>query len=283
MIAIAIGAISLLPTPVYPQYFAYCFPFLIVATVCLVHDLVAELESPSAGLLGAGGCVSLMVIYLIAPVNDLHRYLVTGEGIPGLERAKDKEDWRVQRILEVSRAIDGMARPGETVISLWPGYLFQTHTVPLRCLESDFSLPVAAKVSPEHRRVYHALTAAELDEEIANHRTQLVVLGNENRLMNEVAKPSVELLYSRVGTSWWSRSGIRRFIGTVRLTAAELDDGIANHRTQLVVLGNHDRLMYQIARGSLASTLQANGCKLVHSIGDTTIHVCWSGTDYSAG
>ena len=107
-----------------PQYFAYCFPFLIVATVCLVHDLLAELESRSARLIGAGGTVALLAIYLVAPVNDFHRYLVTGEGIPGLERVKDKEDWRVQRILEVSRAIDGMTSPGETVISLWPGFLF---------------------------------------------------------------------------------------------------------------------------------------------------------------
>ncbi len=191
LIAIAIGVISLLPTPVYPQYFAYCFPFLIVATVCLVHDLLAELESRSARLIGAVGTIALLVIYLIAPVNDFHRYLVTGEGIPGLERVKDKEDWRVERILEVSRAINGLTRPGETVISLWPGYLFQTHTVPLPSMESDFSLPVAARVSPERRRPYHLLTAAELDDAIANHRTRIVVLGNENRLMQEDAKDSV--------------------------------------------------------------------------------------------
>ena len=58
-------------------------------------------------------------------------------------------------------------------------------------MESDFSLPVAAKVSPERRRSYHLLRAAELDDEIANHRARLVVLGNENRLMQEDAKHSV--------------------------------------------------------------------------------------------
>jgi len=191
LMTVAIGLISLLPTPVYPQYFVYCFPFLIVTTVCLLHDLCAEIQSASGRLLAAVGCVVLLGIYLIAPVSDFRHYLITGEGVPGLERARDKQDWRVQRILEVSRAIDGLTRPGDTVISLWPGYLFSTHTVPLPCLESDFSLPVAAKVSPEHRRLYHAFTAAELDEEIANHRTQLVILGNENRLMHEIAKPSV--------------------------------------------------------------------------------------------
>jgi len=190
-VSTAIGVISLLPTPVYPQYFAYCFPFLIVATVCLVHDLLSELESRPSKLLATGGCVALLAIYLLAPVNDFHRYMVTGEGIPGLERAKDKEDWRVQRIVEVSHAIDGLTRPGETVISLWPGYLFQTHTVPLPSMESDFSLPVAAKVSPERRLRYHLLTTEELDEQIARHRTRLVVLGNENRLMQEDAKDSV--------------------------------------------------------------------------------------------
>ena len=214
VIAIAIGVISLLPTPVYPQYFAYCFPFLVVATVCLLHDLLAELESASGRLLAAGGCVALLLVYLLAPVNDFRRYLITGEGVPGLERANDKQDWRVDRILEVSRAIDRLTRPGDTVISLWPGYLFQTHAVPLPSLESDFSLPIAAKVSPELRRRYHLLTVAELDDEIASHRTQLVVLGNENRLMQEVAKDSV------------------------------------------------------------ANTLRSNGYKMVQSVGDTEIYEC---------
>ena len=110
-------------------------------------------------------------------MNDFRRYLITGEGVPGLERVNDKQDWRVERILEVSRAIDQLALPGDTVISLWPGYLFQTHTVPLPRLESDFSLPIAAKVRPELRRRYHVLTVAELDDEIANHRTQTGCFG----------------------------------------------------------------------------------------------------------
>jgi Dolichyl-phosphate-mannose-protein mannosyltransferase len=217
-LAVAIAVISLLPTPVYPQYFAYCFPFLVVATVCLLHDLLAELESASGKRLAAGGCLILLAIYLVAPVNDFRRYLITGEGVPGLERVKDKEDWRVERILEVSRAIDQLSRPGDSVISLWPGYLFQTHTLPLPRLESDFSLPIAAKVPPELRRRYHVLTIAELDDEIANHRTQLVVLGNENRVMQEAAKDSV------------------------------------------------------------ANTLQSNGYKPIKSIGDTTIYMCCSRT-----
>ena len=58
--AVAIAVISLLPTPVYPQYFAYCFPFLVVATVCLVHDLLAELDSvfsqAAGGWLVASSC-----------------------------------------------------------------------------------------------------------------------------------------------------------------------------------------------------------------------------------
>ena len=85
-------------------------------------------------------------------------------------------------------------------------------------LESDFSLPIAAKVSPELRDRYHILTAAQLDQEIASHRTQIVVLGNENRVMQESAKAFV------------------------------------------------------------ASTLQSSGYKLVQSIGDTEIYECCRST-----
>lgn len=153
--ALAVGLISLLPTPVWPQYLCLCMPFLLVSAVCAASDLLAGLESKRARLIAAAACVSLLGIYVASSVNDFRRFLFTGDGIPGVEVALDKGDWRAQRVMEVSQAIDQIASPGEEVASFWPGDIFQTHTNPFPGFENDFATPLADKLSLQQRARYH--------------------------------------------------------------------------------------------------------------------------------
>jgi Dolichyl-phosphate-mannose-protein mannosyltransferase len=192
LMAIAIGFISLLPTPVYPQYFSYCIPFLVVSAVCVVNDLLTELPSSRERLVAVAACVFLLGVYLAASANDFRRYLITGDGVPGLERAKDKGDWKLQRVKEVSQAIDQLTNPGELVTSFWPGYVFQTKTNPLPGLENDFGLPISKSLNREQRVRYHILSPAEVEADFAAHRTRVVVLGNENRVMEQTMGGSAE-------------------------------------------------------------------------------------------
>ena len=182
-IALVVGLVSLLPTPVYPGYFSLCIPFLLVSTVCVASDLFSSLASSRRNRLGGrAGAVTLLAIYLGAAIPDFRKYLVTGEGIASVGKARDKGDWRLERILEVSRAIDGITSPGEVVASFWPGYLFQTHAVPWPGLENDFVLLVAEKMTPQQREQYHVMSLAEIENGLAARVPRVVVLGNQNSL-----------------------------------------------------------------------------------------------------
>ena len=178
-IAVVLGIVSLLPTPVHPQYFCLCIPFLLVAAVCVVSDLVAELESRRAKLVAAFACASLVAIYLAASVSDFRKYLVTGEDVPGVNLSVHRSDWSLQSILEVSQAIDEVARPGETVASFWPGYIVQTKANPVPGLEADYGLLISDKLTPEQRTKYHVLSAADIEADLAANRPRVVVLRNE--------------------------------------------------------------------------------------------------------
>jgi 4-amino-4-deoxy-L-arabinose transferase-like glycosyltransferase len=181
-IALAVGLVSLLPTPIYPGYFSLCIPFLLVTAVCIGSDLFCYLVSGGRRLLCISGWVVLMAIYLGAAIPDLRKYLLTGEGIASVGRAHDKGDWRLGRIVEVSQAIDEIANPGEAVASFWPGYIFQTHAVPWQGLENDFVLPIADKMTAEQRERYHVLSLREIQKSLSGHTPRIVVLGNQNRL-----------------------------------------------------------------------------------------------------
>ena len=162
-IAVLLGMVCLLPTPAYPQYFSLCVPFLIVSAVCAASELFTNLESKRHRLVAVAAGVALLGIYLGAPINDFRKYMVTGDGIAGVGAARDKGDWRLQRVIEVSEAIDQIASPGETVASFWPGYVFQTKTIPFPGFENDFGSTVSQKLSSGQRARYHILAPAEVE------------------------------------------------------------------------------------------------------------------------
>jgi 4-amino-4-deoxy-L-arabinose transferase-like glycosyltransferase len=181
-IAVIVAVISLLPTPAQQQRLCLCVPFLVVSAVCVVNGLFVTLESRRQRLLAAAACVCLLGIYLAGSANDLRKYLITGDGIPGVRWAHDKDDWRLRRVLEVSQAIDRVASPGEMVASFWSGYIFQTKAVPSLGFEADYGLAIAEKLTLQQRALYHVLSPAEVESNFAAHVPRIVVLGNQHPL-----------------------------------------------------------------------------------------------------
>ena len=178
-IALALGALSLLPTPAYLPYFCLAVPFLVVSAVCVVNDLLVSLELRRHRQFAAIACVVLLGTYLGASVGEFRRYLMTGEGIPGVRWARDKGDWRLQRILAVSEVIDGVAQPGEMVASFWPGDIFQTSAVPFPGFENPFALAISEKLSSQQRATHHILSPADIENDFAAHSPRIVVLRDQ--------------------------------------------------------------------------------------------------------
>jgi xanthosine utilization system XapX-like protein len=184
-IAFVLCIISLGPTPTVSQYFCLCVPFFAVCAVCAANNLCVTLKSRRERLAAAVAFVGLLSIYLGASAYDFRKYLITGDGIAGVSWARDKDDWRLQRVRQVSRAIDQMVSPGETVASFWPGYIFQTKATPFPGFENDYGLPVSENLTSEQRSRYHILSLADIESNFAAHTPRIVVLGNQNHLMEE--------------------------------------------------------------------------------------------------
>ena len=189
-VAIAVALVSLLPTPAWPQYFCLCIPFLLVSAVCVANDFVVDLDSKRASIVSLCGYTLLLFIYVAAAVPDFHRYLVTGEGVPGVRSASQPQDLTLERVREVSRAIDEIAAPGETVASSWSGYIFQTSTNPMPGLEGDYALSISEKLTPGQRARYHVVSPPEIEAGFAAHRPRVAV---------------VRELSSRKGGAEWQR------------------------------------------------------------------------------
>jgi hypothetical protein len=189
-IAVVLALISLLPTPVLPQYFCLCIPFLLVSAICVVHDFIASLASNRERRLAIAGCILLACVYLGISISDFRKYLVTGDGIPTVRRATDINDWKLRRVVEISNAIDQVAKPGEVVASFWQGYMFQTKALPFPGLETDCGMPIADKLTPEQAAKYHILPWQEMQADLAAHVPRVVVLeGRQNDSSSLVPHP----------------------------------------------------------------------------------------------
>ena len=179
LITASLALICLLPTPAYVQYFCLCVPFLIVLAVCSANDVFGRLTTRREKMVAGVACVFLLAIYLAAGANDLRRYLGTGEAVPGVKAASDKGDWKLSRVIEVSRAVDQISSPGEQVASFWPGDIFQTQATPVSGFENPFGLPISGKLTAQQRTQYHLLSPDEINSDFARHLPRVVVLRNQ--------------------------------------------------------------------------------------------------------
>jgi hypothetical protein len=167
--------ISVLPTPAYQQYYCLAVPFLIVGAVCFAWDL----SRSRAGLLA-------LVFVLTGNLSLLHlnlpRYTSTGVGVMGVLFPEKAIDWRLASVREVSRELDRQATPGQSVLSFWPGYVFESHTAPFPGAESHVGLSIADKLTAAQLAQYRILSKAGIEAGLILHNPCVVVLGNQQSM-----------------------------------------------------------------------------------------------------
>jgi hypothetical protein len=175
-----LSLISLFPTPTYVQYFCAAMPLLITATVCSASDLLDFLKVGQARKMVTSFLLACLGIFISLSVGDVRRYLVTGDGVIGLLGAQDAINWRISTVSAISRAIDEITSPGESVMSFWPGYVFESKASPLSGLENNFGLFVSPALSPRHLSEYHIVSHEEINAELSAREPRVVVLGNQD-------------------------------------------------------------------------------------------------------
>ena len=179
LLALFLGLVSLLPTPPYVQYFCLCVPYLIVSAVCLGSDYFAQVRSPRVRWTAAVICVGLLAGYLTLGAVGFRNYLFTAASVIGIDDPDDAPNWTLRGVREVSQAIDELTSPGEGVASFWPGYVFESRTVPYPGFENNFGWAISWQLTPQQRAKYHIPSPEEITSGFAAHVPRVVVLGND--------------------------------------------------------------------------------------------------------
>jgi hypothetical protein len=184
LIAIALFAVSHVPTPVYPQYFCMLTPFLLVDATVFVARLVRESTTPHLRHIAV---VALAAYVVVVPL-EFYRYTVTAEVIEGYDSTTD---WKVSTVRAVGRSIDRHVRGDHPVaVSFWPGYFVETRAAILPGLENHFSLHFADGITRDEVAQFRLISAGQLLAQLRGRRVDVVALGirtpNRGALRNEL-------------------------------------------------------------------------------------------------
>lgn len=167
-IAVSLMLVSLVPTPVYTQYFCIPLPFLVVTAVVFLAKLAHESSSARLRHVFA----SLTVLYLLVSPFDLYRYTL----------GRELDPWstlRLTTIRAVSRAIDREVRPERPfAISLLPAHLVETKASILPGLENHFALMFSCRVTPREAEQFRLMTYRALVWHLQQHTVDVIVLGD---------------------------------------------------------------------------------------------------------
>lgn len=166
---------SALPSPAYFQYFTMATPFLIVGAMHLA-EAARKVEGNASGVLERAGSLLAIAYLAVAPL-DIYRYVAWGKDVPGAMESERAEDWTLETAAEIARQVQVRTRPGEEVLTWWPGHLIGTQAGVVPGMENHFAQEIDHKLTAEERERYGIVTSGEIAGWIENGRTRVVVLG----------------------------------------------------------------------------------------------------------
>ncbi len=178
--------INLMPTPSDTQYFCALMPFI---WLLLIESYVSyqRLAGPNnqISIIDENQSVPSIIKYMpviialyiaVAPI-DMYRYSVGGNKVPGIDRV---DHWKISRIRQISNWLDEHVKPGEQIISSWPGYLLESHTHVnlVEKTENHFGWLVEDKLSVTDAENYLILRADQRRELIENREIQYFIVNH---------------------------------------------------------------------------------------------------------
>jgi hypothetical protein len=149
---------SAIPYPVYDQYFTS--PLLPFLAVFVAEGLRVILQ------LGKSGAVVLAILipFLFYP------------GIKGeIEEYSSPPAMRLSSYRKVAEVIEANSSASDVVLSIWPGYVFESGRQYFPGSENHFNYLVGYKISPEARRRYHVLSKQEVAYAISTRAATIFV------------------------------------------------------------------------------------------------------------
>jgi hypothetical protein len=175
----AVFLVSLLPSPTHGQYFSVPIPFFLMlaidlAKVALDRTRADAVKKMMIGLIAVGA-----ILFAYLAKGKINSYIYHGIHLEGsMPTEGGKDDWNLENVVRVSQAIDELVAPNASVLSLWPGYLLESHVRIMPKTENVTFLEVEYRIPKDYYSRSQTISDAEIREGIRTKRIDLLIYGN---------------------------------------------------------------------------------------------------------
>lgn len=157
MLCIYVATASI-PFPVFDQYFTSpLVPFLVF--------FIAE---------GLHVSLRFRMVAILALLVILPSFFVRGIKAESAEYASVR-NLQLASFRQVTEALIANSSADDVVLSIWPGYVFESGRRYFPGSENQFSYDVASKISPEERARYHLLSGADVVNAISSRQMNVFI------------------------------------------------------------------------------------------------------------
>jgi len=165
-------ATASIPFPVFDQYFTS--PLLPFLMVFIAEGLRAGFDYNKKTL----------VVLVIAPIlflYGLNREAAEYASAPNLQLSS------FQRVTETLKA---NSRPEDVVLSIWPGYVFESGRQCFPGSENQFNYDIASKITPEERKRYHLLSKEGVLDAVSESKADVYISSASKYYLDVLMSPS---------------------------------------------------------------------------------------------
>lgn len=150
LISISLLLISLAPSPAFVQYESVLIPFVLITIFPTLKEIL--LWKGRWKKLIITGCIA---IYVLAAFPS---FIFQGIARP---HRQNPQTWSLKSIKTVGEYIRNHSKPGDPILSFWPGYLFTARRNPLPGLENHFGYYISWTFSSKEQ-IYFRLPSQKL-------------------------------------------------------------------------------------------------------------------------
>jgi len=175
--SLTLCVISFLPTPSYFQYFALVSPLW--AILCGVH--MTRIVASSFGVrfrLSLLFPIGIVIVSLIGFDTNFRKYLLNGDGVMGIPKSSNANDFTLSSTQKVSDRINAYFGPSDVLFSNWNGYLLGASATPFTGSENIFGIRTAERFPKISDKLQIASYEAILDA-IKKSKISGVIIRNQ--------------------------------------------------------------------------------------------------------
>jgi hypothetical protein len=152
-------ATAMVPVPLFGQYFdAPLVPFLVPFFAEGLRVTFLNGKRPAV--------LALAVLLPILSIREARAEVLDYSPTPQL---------RLSSFRQVTQVIEANSSPESVVLSIWPGYVFQSGRRYFPGSENHFNYAIAVRMSPEERARYHLLSKYEVKNAVSARTPDLLI------------------------------------------------------------------------------------------------------------